>query len=724
MRAFNKRSSLLTVLVCLTLLSVSAQISLFVIHNHAAELLDTLVSSSLPTTFFHQAVLLPLLNFIFIQILAYTLFIGFIWFITQACSEFFKLPAYELGIFFWFVGNLAVFLFNQHYFPTSFFSGWGNAFPFAQGLQWLTASLLIAATCLAYYLFFYQKRFRLLGSFYLFCFVLVLGSACLNLFSSRPQLGGTGNASRPHIILIGLDSLRPDYLSYGGKKGKGLATPHIDQFIKTGVVFTDAYTPLARTFPAWVSILTSKYPKNSHARVNLSFAQPIQSHTTLAKELKKAGYQTIYATDEKRFSNITEDYGFDQIVGPKIGLGDFILGGLSDFPLTNLMINLPLGRFLFPYNYGNRAAAITYEPDKFIQLVKTSLHQRTEKPLFLALHFCLTHWPYTWAETSQKTRLSMEEHYRLSIEAVDKQLGELLQVLKENGLLQQSLVILLSDHGTTFGLPGERLLTKKRYQGDPAKLKWVTLNKLSTTPASSLNLKESYSLNTAYGQGTDVLSLKQYQIVLAFNYFNEGEPSFLGAQKKLGFKPQALAFRSSLLDLAPTILAFLHLAPMPAIDGHSLLPYLLSSSTKSSASLPLFLETGHSISEIETNDIKVEKVLKKTIDLYELDPVKGYLFIKPSAEQAILESKQRAVLLGNWLLARYPPSLRTQLSPSGVKMLVKTKTYLQPAYYVLTNIKTGAWTIDWDTALAKEAPLVAMLGYFKTFYGKELSSSP
>ena len=60
-------------------------------------------------------------------------------------------------------------------------------------------------------------------------------------------------------------------------------------------------------------------------------------------------------TDEKRFS-ITEHYGFDRLVGPGIGVNDFILGGLAIF--LNESFNTSLGRVLFPFNYANRAAAI------------------------------------------------------------------------------------------------------------------------------------------------------------------------------------------------------------------------------------------------------------------------------------------------------------------------------------------------------------------------------
>lgn len=726
---FKKRSSLLSVLICLTLLSISAQLSLFIIHNHATELVDSLVGSSIPSHIFNVGVISPLLQFIVLQILAYILFIGFIWFISVSCGELFHLPIYELGIIFWVITSLAVLAFNSYLFPDSFFSGLLMNFPLKESLMWLSGSCLMIAVVCAYYHLLRYKRLRFLGAIFLTLAVMVLLSACLNFFSSQARYQALGTDFKPNIILIGLDSLRPDHTGFLGKAK--VATPNIDLFLKTAVTFTDAYTPLARTFPAWVSILTGKHPKNSHARINLSYAQPVTANATVAKELQKIGYETIYATDEKRFSNITTDYGFDRVIGPGMGLGDFILGGLSDFPLTNLMINLPLGRFLFPYNYGNRAAAITYEPDKFLQLIKTSLHQRQGKPLFLAVHFCISHWPYTWARDFQNNKATMDQRYNSSVEKVDKQLGELLQTLKENGLLEHSVVVLLSDHGTTFGLPGERLIDKRHYKGDPAKLKWVTLNKLSTSTPSSLNLQQNYSLNTAYGQGTDVLSLKQYHVLLAFKYFNlapfslreAGGGSRVCSTVSKCWVPHSVPYRSSLLDIAPTLLGLLKQPPLKSIDGTSLEPYIFNYQKEKPVQRSFFLETGHSLSEIETNEIKVEKVLKKTIDLYQLNPKNGYVFVKPTAEKAIIEGKQRAVLLGDWILARYPASQRMKLTRSNLRSkAMENVNYLQPAYYVLANIKTGAWTIGLDTALAKQAPLSELQNYFKAFYGAELNA--
>src|SRR5690606_35023139 len=131
-------------------------------------------------------------------------------------------------------------------------------------------------------------------------------------------------------------------------------------------------------------------------------------------------------------------------------------------------------------NYGNRAAAVTYEPESFLRLVRQGLAGRADKPLFLSIHSCLSHWPFTWARDGLQHRSSLPGQYRNSVQGVDRQLGELMGILKNNGLLENSLVVLLSDHGTALGLPGDRIISKERYTGDPGGLRIIPALRLSS----------------------------------------------------------------------------------------------------------------------------------------------------------------------------------------------------------------------------------------------------
>jgi hypothetical protein len=117
-------------------------------------------------------------------------------------------------------------------------------------------------------------------------------------------------------------------------------------------VLGDVTSPLARTFPAWMSTLTGRHPASTNARFNLMPRAKVEAGDTLADALREAGYSTIYSTDEVRFANIDESYGFERLVTPPIGASDFVLGTANDLPLPNLLSATPLGagsfRILLP----------------------------------------------------------------------------------------------------------------------------------------------------------------------------------------------------------------------------------------------------------------------------------------------------------------------------------------------------------------------------------------
>ena len=406
----TKPASLLSILICLTLISIAGQVAFFVIHYNVSNLLDSLVQSSLKTEMFHLSILLPIAGYLAVQLISYCLFIAWTWYLSASMSELFKLTrraAFWLCVFVWLMSCLTVLSLNNYYYPDSFFAsfvGQQGFLNYNSIILSISLSCMSAAIFLSYLNLLWKKRHLYTGSAFLILLFAFAGFSIYDSMRSRAIYHTSDSSAYPNIILIGIDSVRPDYTGYFGNKT--LSTPNIDEFLKASTVFTETYTPLARTFPAWTSILTAKYPKNNHARSNLAFPDPILLNEMLAKRLKHVGYETFYATDEKRFSNITERYGFDHIIGPEMGVNDFILGGLADFPLTNLVINTSLGRVLFPFNYANRAAAITYEPDAFLQLVKLGLARRSDKPQFLAIHLCISHWPYTWARDKQEANFS------------------------------------------------------------------------------------------------------------------------------------------------------------------------------------------------------------------------------------------------------------------------------------------------------------------------------
>ena len=92
----------------------------------------------------------------------------------------------------------------------------------------------------------------------------------------------------PNVIIIGIDALRPSHLQINGYDR--MASPNIDAFMNESAVFSQAFTPIARTYPSWTSILTGMWPSSHGIRDNLPTAERlIPPQRTLAQELPSLG---------------------------------------------------------------------------------------------------------------------------------------------------------------------------------------------------------------------------------------------------------------------------------------------------------------------------------------------------------------------------------------------------------------------------------------------------
>lgn len=446
----------------------------------------------------------------------------------------------------WTLSACALLTINAYFFPLSIFS--------RKFLPELPHTLLLVLMLFSLLPLGLLALNALLMSSRKFLAVIFLPLFLWSVFLISPKLAQVAPAmqtSQPNIIVIGVDSLSPGSISRQN-------TPNLAQFIQQSVQFEETISPLARTYPAWASILTGLYPYHHQAHYNLMPADLVNSQASIAWTMRDLGYQTVFATDDRRFNNLGKEFGFQHIIGPKLGVNDALLGTFNDFPLSNFLINLPIGQRLFPYNHLNRASHFSYYPQTFDTALHHELASRNhESPLFFAVHFTLPHWPYAWAQSSPaqvKDEYSVKEReqlYLAAIQQVDRQVATLLNNLKTQGYLENSLVILLSDHGETLYLPGTRQTSMTGYLGHgPSKLADYFVHKTST------------ALDMSSGHGSDLLSPEQYRCVLAFKIYKN---------QQLTTPAKKIKTRVALIDIAPTITQFLSVPMQQSPDGISLL---------------------------------------------------------------------------------------------------------------------------------------------------------
>ncbi len=230
--------------------------------------------------------------------------------------------------------------------------------------------------------------------------------------------------SQPNVIIITVDTLRPDHLGcYGDKQ---IRTPNIDSLAASGVRFERAYTLVPVTLPSHTVIFTGTYPMFSgmhdFAGNKLGPAQP-----TLASVLKEHGYTT------------------GAVIGSAVLDSRFGLNHGFDFYYDHFDFNrLQESNLDEMERPGNVVADVTLD----------WLAQNYKKKFFLWMHLYDPHFPYRPpAPYSEEYK---DRPYDGEIAFADEQVGRLIHFLKEKGLYDNSLIVLSGDHGESLGEHGEK----------------------------------------------------------------------------------------------------------------------------------------------------------------------------------------------------------------------------------------------------------------------------
>ncbi len=265
------------------------------------------------------------------------------------------------------------------------------------------------------------------------------------LVPATPQ-HGRGRHTLPNLILISIDTLRPDHLgAYGYARN---TSPVLDRLAREGVLFRNAYSTSSWTLPAHVSLFTGLLP-HRHGAVRPGGTLPIGADSdTLASRLWAAGYETA----------------------------GFTGGGY---------VSARLG-FSAGFTLYTDPGVLPYWQPPFSEIVGQAqrwLQRPGSGPFFLFLHTYEVHLPYQPAPQfadlfvkpdgpfadgvtgveilSREDPLSTDElqqliaHYDGGIRSMDTALGTLLVLLEERGWAANTCIVLTSDHGEEFGEHGD-----------------------------------------------------------------------------------------------------------------------------------------------------------------------------------------------------------------------------------------------------------------------------
>ena len=278
--------------------------------------------------------------------------------------------------------------------------------------------------------------------------LLVLVAVAAGLATLGPW---SGQAPRPSIILIVIDTLRPDHL---GCYGYDLDTsPNIDAFAADGVVFENCKSQSSDTRLSMASMLSGFYPHET--KVIGAHAVP-EEVELLSEMLKPEGYKTaavignfmlhrgwnykqgfdIY-DDEMNEHELVRQHFKERTAGATTDRAIEILEQSGDEPLF-LWVHYqdPHGTYTPPKEYGDMMKRPGVAP-RTMQ-VNDKIHGRGGIPSYQKLGDHTDYHHYV-------------AQYDGEIRYVDENLKRLMQALKDHGHYDDALIILTSDHGEGMG---------------------------------------------------------------------------------------------------------------------------------------------------------------------------------------------------------------------------------------------------------------------------------
>jgi len=234
----------------------------------------------------------------------------------------------------------------------------------------------------------------------------------------------------PNVVLIVIDTLRPDYLELHG--AAWTAAPFLHELGRSAAVFDHAFSSSTWTAPSAASVMTGLYPTDhgvvdgmmAHRR-KLREAGDVEVEPeklvlnaiperieTIAEAFQSAGYRTIARTANL---NVDAPMGFAQ--------------GFRDFECRR----------------SANASDLTRE------LLDGAASLSSMRPLFLYLHFNDTHEPYQrrapWYKRDPDPERDTVARYVSEIRAVDDQIRRLHAAL---GWSRDTILLVCSDHGEEF----------------------------------------------------------------------------------------------------------------------------------------------------------------------------------------------------------------------------------------------------------------------------------
>jgi arylsulfatase A-like enzyme len=275
--------------------------------------------------------------------------------------------------------------------------------------------------------------------------VLQLILLCLTSFPSMVLAAASG--SPPNVIYLIIDELGYYEPSYMGNLN--IQTPNIDRYSADGVRFTNGMAGSCVCAPTRCCLLTGKHSGHTSVRLNGGGTPLREGEPTLASIVKPLGYATggfgKWGNGGRGSTGVPEKHGFDLFVGyydqvhahsfyPK-----YLVRNSEEMPLAN--------------NQGNSEGE-TYSHYVIYEEAIKFIRANKDRPFLAYLPFTPPHGNFdipdrdpAWALYKDKPWSEDARRYAAMVTMVDRQVGELIGLLKELNLDEKTFVMFSGDNG-------------------------------------------------------------------------------------------------------------------------------------------------------------------------------------------------------------------------------------------------------------------------------------
>lgn len=281
-------------------------------------------------------------------------------------------------------------------------------------------------------------------------------------------------SGRPNVIVIVIDTLRGDMLS--GPQGEPAEMPFARELARRGVLFTDVTSPAPWTIPSMASLLTGVLPPDHGCMRMVSAPRLPAALGTWAEAFGRAGYTTAAYSGAlwalhgdqgllRGFTSGRDRFGLDRASLTLQPWRRSLVPGRPFFLLLHSFeAHDPYGRENNRYQARSDPEVAGFDPASVREPWEMTRHfmlDRSRRAALERLHgpaFTSAVIRYLWSGYRDEPRPELANELRAAYVAgvrwVDGLLAELVAWLEGEGVLQNTLLVLTSDHGEAFGEHG------------------------------------------------------------------------------------------------------------------------------------------------------------------------------------------------------------------------------------------------------------------------------